>query len=283
MTDAAYRLAIDSAVIGRAMRAAAAMAYYFRSRAVHVAGRTGAVATRMQALGRLNSGPGGGALLGALHRFVAHRGGRQVIAAGGRGSFMPRATPDISRRSPILRSNLPKTGIMSAALRRKAFTARADGTAPGAKAIGAEGVPFAEQCLRSVVLARTVARGLTRRIADARRLAGPGEPRLATRTLALGEALHRAPSLMAPGSVQRWHPIAGPVPQQGAAPGFQRTVRQAATTAPAGNVFLDKNLVGYHLAAAITAEQTRAAGRPNISGSSFNSSMAALRPSGAGS
>jgi hypothetical protein len=59
-------------------------------------------------------------------------------------------------------------------------------------------------------------------------------------------------------------------------------VRQARSKAAAGDVYLDKALVGYHLAAAITAEQTRAAARPNISGSSFNSSMAALRPSGAG-
>lgn len=65
-------------------------------------------------------------------------------------------------------------------------------------------------------------------------------------------------------------------------PGFGQTVRPPAAAQAAGNVFLDKQLVGYHLAAAITAEQTRAAGRPNISGSAFNSSMAALRPSGAG-
>jgi hypothetical protein len=66
-------------------------------------------------------------------------------------------------------------------------------------------------------------------------------------------------------------------------PGFGQTVRPPAAGQRTGNVFLDKQLVGYHLAAAITAEQTRAAGRPNISGSSFNSSMAVLRPSGAGS
>jgi hypothetical protein len=59
-------------------------------------------------------------------------------------------------------------------------------------------------------------------------------------------------------------------------------VRQPQGRSAAGHVYLDKTLVGYHLAAAITAEQTRAAARPNVSGASFNSSMAALRPSGAG-
>jgi hypothetical protein len=65
-------------------------------------------------------------------------------------------------------------------------------------------------------------------------------------------------------------------------PGFGQTVRPPAAGQTAGDVYLDKQLVGYHLAAAITAEQTRAAGRPSISGAAFNSSMAALRPAGAG-
>ncbi len=65
-------------------------------------------------------------------------------------------------------------------------------------------------------------------------------------------------------------------------PGFGQTVRPPAAGPTAGDVYLDKALVGYHLAAAITAEQTRAAGRPNIAGAGFNSSMAALRPAGTG-
>ena len=70
--------------------------------------------------------------------------------------------------------------------------------------------------------------------------------------------------------------------QHDAAPGFARTVHQAPRQAAPGNVYLDKTLVGYHLAAAVTAEQTRAAARPNGWGASFNGSMAALRPAGAG-
>jgi hypothetical protein len=96
-------------------------------------------------------------------------------------------------------------------------------------------------------------------------------------------APHRGPSFVAPVIVARLRQhVAVPVPQQAEAPGFHRTVHQSRAGATVGDVYLDKALVGYHLAAAITAEQTRAAGRPSISGAAFNSSMAALRPAGAG-
>ncbi|MDP9055896.1 MAG: hypothetical protein M3N34_00990 [Pseudomonadota bacterium] len=95
--------------------------------------------------------------------------------------------------------------------------------------------------------------------------------------------LHRAAAIAAPaGSSRMLHQFAAPTHHEPVAPGFHRTVRQPQSTSAPGHVYLDKSLVGYHLAAAITAEQTRAAARPNVSGASFNSSMAALRPSGAG-
>ena len=104
-------------------------------------------------------------------------------------------------------------------------------------------------------------------------------PRLAARTSLQIDAERR----QAASTGQAPRPYAVPAAQQTALPGFNRTVRAPESKAAAGNVYLDKALVGYHLAGAITAEQTRAAARPSISGASFNSSMAALRPTGTGS
>ncbi len=76
--------------------------------------------------------------------------------------------------------------------------------------------------------------------------------------------------------------LAAPPMQHDVVSGLRRTVRPPQVKAAAGDVYLDKALVGYHLAAAITVEQSRAASRPNTASAGFNTGMAALRPTGWG-
>ncbi|MDE2302436.1 MAG: hypothetical protein KGK11_07725 [Sphingomonadales bacterium] len=61
-----------------------------------------------------------------------------------------------------------------------------------------------------------------------------------------------------------------------------RSVRIAPSVPAMGDIYLDKALVGHHLAAAISAEQARAAGRPGATATRFDTTMAVLRPAGAG-
>jgi hypothetical protein len=265
MADGAYRLAAEIAVMRQAARAAAAMAHHFRN-------RPGAVAARMRALGRLRSGLGLATLPPAVRRPVVQRGEAE--------RFLGDRTRVLTRRAAVANRAVMNAGMGPAGLRRTMIATRAAGVPARAKAVGAGSKLVAEPRLRNFVLAQPAPRpgraahGLTASI-------GAG-PRLLART-AQTNAPHRGPSFVAPVIVARLRQhVAVPVPQQAEAPGFHRTVHQSRAGATVGDVYLDKALVGYHLAAAITAEQTRAAGRPSISGAAFNSSMAALRPAGAG-
>ena len=271
MTNDRYLEAVSGVVLSRVARMATAVAQRFNGLSLHKADRARATLVRLQGLGRLRSEPGVALTKAADHRPASRRGERSGAAGRGIGVLVPPLAQAIAQRSSGQGNGFRKT---SANLGQKVLIVRAAGPALGAMAGG--GHPL-------VVEPRYTSfrpAGITQR-----RLAGGASVAqrsgLAARILRGGGA-YRAPAVMAPklSAGHRRH-IAMPAPQPADTLGFHRTVKQTRATRAAGDVYLDRALVGYHLAAAITAEQTRAAARPSISGSSFNSSMAALRPSGA--
>ena len=271
MTNDRYLQAVSGAVLSRVARMATVVAHRFNGLSLHKADRARATLAGLQGLARLRSGPGAVLTRAADHRPASQRGERSGAAGRGIGVLVPPLAQAIARRSSGQGSGFRKT---SASLRRKMLIVRAAGPALGAMAGG--GHPLVVEPRHPSFRPA----GITQR-----RLAGGASVAqrsgLAARILR-GGGTYRSPAMLAPklSAGHRRH-IAMPAPQPADTPGFHRTVKQTPTTAAAGDVYLDRALVGYHLAAAITAEQTRAAARPSISGSSFNSSMAALRPSGA--
>lgn len=276
MTDMADRLAVDFPVLGHAARVGAVLAQRLdRRRPVPATDRIQAMLAQTKALGRRHSGLG----RGIAPQPAARRSTQERITAY--------RTPLLAQRSG------PETA--PAGMRRRMQAAPTIRAAPGAKAHRGEKSLLAEPRLALSMLAQHRPRrpgGPTER-PGARapaviavlgpRLAAPVGQRLAARAAMRSDTPYRmaSPTAPAPATGAR-HRHAVPAGQQTTAPGFHRTVRPPQSKPAAGHVYLDKALVGYHLVAAITAEQTRAAGRPNISGSSFNRSMAALRPSGTG-
>ena len=252
---------------------AGAMTHHSRGRrAVLAMDRTQAALARMRALGRRNAGAGMTVLPRAVGRQVLHRAEPSPGSGYRAGLSIGRGRPEVARRV-VASAALRASGIVS----RRKVPLPAVGAVVGVAAIGARATLAVPRVAQSVARPDGARRGEGSRSGL---VAARGGPLL----LAWGEMPHRATLAVARSSFVGGLPkMAGPAPQHADAPGFHRTVRHRRSAAGAGDVYLDKNLVGYHLAAAITAEQTRAAARPGISGSGFNSSMAVLRPAGAGS
>ncbi len=274
-----YRLGADSTVINHAVRVTAIVTRY-RSHFLRMADRAGVVVARLQALERSSRGLDVATILPAMYRPVPPRGELEAIA-GLSPTPAERIVSAISRHSSA-------NGVSFTGGSQRLPIVRTARAFLSAKAAGARKPLPAGSRLTSFDFAINRQREITPRFSDKAtttaatgRTAAQSGQRLAARAL-LRENPHRPPLLLGASiSDHLGRHSAGLSPQRTDAPGFNRTVRQHRGAAPAGHVYLDKALVGYHLAAAITAEQTRAASRPNISGSAFNSSMAALRPSGA--
>ena len=254
MPDGVYRVATRIAMGGQV-----------RGHPLRADERTRALLARVQALRSRHLGLGLTTVLHAVGRHV----GTGPIADG--ASVLPRpAMIAIVRRHILQRQaggkqRLPMTPLASVKPAARFARIRSNDAGPASPALAA---PWLLGALprRPEVIASTAS---GHRMARSIELSARPSVRFA--------------ALVTPGiSARLRHNIALPMPQHSAGPGFHRTVHQPRAAAPVGNVYLDKTLVGYHLAAAITAEQTRAAARPSISGSGFNSSMAALRPAGAG-
>lgn len=267
-------------MMNTAYRLAAQVAVARQVRGLSV--QTRAALPRLQALHRLNLGTGLVTLPPAVPPAVRHSAphlGDQRRGVGDRASpFARHGAVGIVQRRTLARlaggnRSSPYVALAGLAPAARFVGAGRNGTGPAPLA-RARRVPFVP-----AVTARLPAMLAWRDAVGS----APSGARLAASTTALAGASRRIASIALPSIAARArHHAAAPTPQPAATPGFQRTVRQPQAKAAAGHVYLDKTLVGYHLAAAITAEQTRAAARPNISGSLFNSSMAALRPSGAG-
>jgi hypothetical protein len=292
MNNSAYRLAVNSAVISHVLRVTAGMTRFYRQRAsITKIDQTQRLMARIQALRRMNAGLGLAHLPLAVGRGAPHRQERAPRAGYGTGSLAPRRAAMAARFPATVRHALLASGIMPASMRRQlpgALTVRPTRIRSGRVGFGGSGRTFGALARGKIRLPG----GLSRRNRGAAlisitaaqpRLEVPIAPRLAARIAGLGKAPSHAASIAMAGIVAgRAHRIAAPPLPQAVAPGFHHTVRQPQGKAAAGDVYLDKALVGYHLAAAITVEQTRAAARPNTSAARFNSGMAALRPAGAG-
>jgi len=293
--DAIYRRATGNAVIARTRRAAA-MAHQVPSRyRVQIIDQTRALLALVSALHRSKSGLVR-AVWPAVRRLPAQPHGEQSAIAGYRTRVLARPTEPSDIRRRILIRNAQAAGQrLPSIVRRQVVTARSIGSGLGvmpnaimpARLAGRGLAPFAD-----VRPSRLLPAGLARRqpgpasvgiTGPGSRRAGAKDAPFAALALLRGENRRRSPGIAGKhvSARDRQH-IATAMPQQTPAPGLHRTVRPPRSQSAAGDVYLDKALVGYHLAAAITAEQSRAAARPDISGASFNSSMAALRPSGAG-
>jgi len=293
--DAIYRRATGNAVIARTGRAAA-MAHQVPSRyPVQIIDQTRILLRRVAMLDRTTAGLGL-AIWPAARRRPAQLLIAKPAMAGFRTSLLdrPAAQEKLARRTGM-RSAQAAGQRLPPMVRRQIATARPTGAALGAMPkplmparLGRRGLaPFAD-----VRPSRLLPAGLARRqpgpasvgiTGAGSRRAGAKDAPFAALALLRGENRRRSPGIAGKhvSARDRQH-IATAMPQQTPAPGLHRTVRPPRSQSAAGDVYLDKALVGYHLAAAITAEQSRAAARPDISGASFNSSMAALRPSGAG-
>lgn len=249
-----------------------------RSRSLELANRAKAAMGRIQVLSRPGRGLGVATMARAICRAVPTDGEQQRAAGVSATRLGPRGLAGVARRSLGKRDAVATVGSSG-----RMPIIQAAGAALGAKAAVARGPLLAKWPLAPLGLAvdRLRATGSRRGGEDVTR-----SSRLAARSGVTARfsasKIPRTPSLHGSGSHLLGRRIAEPMLQRSDAPGFNRTVRQERGAGAPGHVYLDKALVGYHLAAAITAEQTRAASRPNISGSGFNSSMAALRPSGAG-
>lgn len=275
--------------MGHAAPRAAVMLQHFRGRISYVGVASGALVERMQALLRLSAGVAVARVSGAMNRLMPQDGQPERLLGTSAMIVAERAVSDMARQVPAVRAALPNSASVTQGQRQEAVTAKSAGVRL-AKTIDAAVMLARAPQSRARVVAQDSLRGRTQQMASwfsgaavPAGMRAPSGPHLTVNTAAQNVPTNRAsPALVAGSSARHWHSgVLSSLPAADA-PGFHRTVRQARGTASAGDVYLDRNLVGYHLAAAITAEQTRAAARPGISGSSFNSSMAALRPSGAG-
>lgn len=268
MTDEAYRLAAHLAITRQ-----------LRRYPVRVKEQTRAILARLQAQRHLRSRLGLMTLPPAVRRSAPQIGEPERIAGYRASLFAEYGAPGIALRQTLARlagANRPLPNTTGAGPIPVAwFTSAGESRVGPARFAGAFPGPFAHP-----VTVPRVPAALARRSAGV--ASAPSGPRLAAWTMSSGESPQRAVIAASNISTRARHQIATAPTQPAITPGFHRTVRQPQAKAAAGNVYLDKTLVGYHLAAAITAEQTRAAARPNFSGTNFNSSMAVLRPSGAG-
>ncbi len=288
MTNMTFDTADKITALGHAGSATAAMARQLRSHPVVVKDQTLAALARLLALRRLGVRPGFVKLPPVLKRSAI-----ALSEQGSIGSYPDRVPARPADRQVVRSSKLAGTARGSRS-RPALLPSR---IIPGARAAiatveaGETGVAsltrvraqLGHRALTAPRLSSHSNRGTTLRSAGANYapISLAGQHLLAS-TRGVGEASRRITSIAAQGAPASVRQRIGPPPQQPSALGFHRTVRQPQARAAAGHVYLDKTLVGHHLAAVITAEQTRAASRPDISGARFNSSMAAFRPSGGG-
>ena len=239
-------------------------------------------ATRRAPPGRAKAAPSAAAPQAASARVVAVQQPRSALSRVSGGGRADRVAARIA--GPVTSTgNRARTYVMAAAATQRLQMIAAARTAGLRRIAGGElprqSTPHLIALAASARLTPPNAR--LPAIALARPAFGPRAP-IASRQPALPANLPIARVAVANLAGPRRAMVAALPARHGAAPGFSRTVRAAQAKATAGDVYLDKTLVGYRLAAAITAEQSRAAARPNAASASFNTSMAVLRPSGFG-